>query len=244
MNLLLSNLRRSSRPGDSADMVRARRRFLDAGAFSQLAALLQSEARDLSLQWDTSAGVDIVDAGCGEGHFLGAMEKVVSGSLFGVDVSKEAVRLAARRYRRPRWVVSNVMRRLPFARESLNMILSVLAPRNVEEFARVLKPDGFLVIVVPGPDHLIELRSRLMADHGDCRDKADATVELCAPRFVLRQRKPIVNRVCLDGELLRDLVQMTPLFWRSTRDAKADGARLDELQVTTSFVLLTFDLAP
>lgn len=238
LNLLLSNLRRSKHPGDNADTVQARRRFLDCGAFAQLSELIQSEVRQLLAEREGDRGVNMADLGCGEGHFLGALQEDVTGPLYGVDVSKDAVRVAARRHKSSRWVVANVMRKIPFACDSLDIILSVLAPRNVEEFARIIEPNGSLLIVVPGPNHLLELRTRLMADAGKFETKAGSAVELCAPRFAIRHKRSLTYEVLLKRDLLADLVQMTPLFWRSTRAAKDDMGSLDELRVTMSFVLL------
>jgi len=241
-NLLLSHHRRTKSPGDSADMVQARRRFLDSGAFSRLSECIRGEVRHLLAGWEAGRRVTILDSGCGEGHFLGSLQDLVDVPAYGVDVSKDAIRLAARRHKGSRWVVANAMRSMPFAGDSLDLVLSVLAPRKVVELARVLKPDGRLVVVVPGPDHLLELRSQLTADTGDFPAKAAATVELCAPRFALRRKESLSYEVLLDRERLADLVQMTPLFWRSSREAKASLGRLDELRVTVGFVVLTFAL--
>jgi 23S rRNA (guanine745-N1)-methyltransferase len=219
-------------------MVKARRCFLDSGAFAGLADHIRCAIRELHAGAD--GPVDIVDAGCGEGHFLGALEPAVTGSLYGLDVSKEAIRLAARRHAGCRWIVTNTMRTIPFASASIDAVLSVLAPRNVDEFARILKARGHLVVVVPGPDHLVEARALLMADARDYQAKADEAIELCARRFSLGQRKSLTSQMVLDKDLLGDLVQMTPLFWRSTQEAKSSFGDLAELRVTMSFVLLTF----
>ncbi len=242
VNLLLSHLRRSKHPGDSADMVQARQTFLDSGAFAPLSELIQSEVQQLPAVQKKDRAVTIMDAGCGEGYFLDALQKIIMGQCYGIDLSKEAIRLAARRHSHARWVVANVMRRIPFANDSMDIILSILAPRNVDEFARILKPTGSLMLVVPGPNHLIELRSRKMADAGTFQIKADAAVKFLAPHFSPQRRIPLEHKLLLNKSLLTELVQMTPLFWRSTREAKADIANLDELRVTINFVLLTFHL--
>ena len=225
-------------------MIQARRRFLDSGAFSKVAELIRSEVCRLLAERKADGRVDIVDSGCGEGYFLGALQQVVSCSSYGVDVSKEAIRRAARRHKGSRWIVANVMRTIPFACDSIDLVLSVLAPRKVEEFTRVLKANGYLVLIVPGPNHLLELNAQLMADAGNFQSKADAAIDLCAPYFVTRRKKSLTFEVLLKRDLLSDLVQMTPIFWRSTRKAKAKLERLDELRVTMSFVLLTFALRP
>ena len=205
-------------------MIQARRRFFDSGAFEPLSDLIQSTVPDST----------ILDCGCGEGHFLSALK----GTRFGVDISKEAIQCAAKRYKEVTWIVANGMRELPFADDSLDVILSVLAPRNIEEFSRILKPDGPLILGVPGPNHLIELRTRLNANASDFEEKADEAVAKCAPQFIETNRELLSYPQALTSEQITDLIQMTPIFWNSSPDAKVEVQQLDELDVTISFVLL------
>jgi 23S rRNA (guanine745-N1)-methyltransferase len=224
LNLLLSHQRRSAHPGDDAQMIQARRRFFDSGAYDPLHERIRSVVPDSV----------ILDCGCGEGTFLGAL----SGTRFGVDISKEAIRCAAKRYKDARWIVANGMRKLPFTDRSMDVILSILAPRNPEEFARILKPDGSLILGVPGPNHLIELRSRLAANAGDFEEKADESVVKCAPQFIEVSRELLSYEVTLNAGQIADLIQMTPIFWCSSPEAKAEVQKLDQLTVTISFVLI------
>ncbi len=232
-NLLLSHQRRSSHPGDDDKMIQARRRFFDSGAFEPVTDQIKK-----SVIGNHQSAMSILDCGCGEGHFLGALSEAHAGQFYGVDVSKEAVRCAAKRYKKAKWIVANGMRKLPFADHSLDVILSVLAPRNPEEFARILKPDGALILGVPGPNHLIELRSRLAANAGDFEEKADEAAAKCAPHFKETHRELLSYQQTLNAAQLADLIQMTPIFWCSSPEAKADVQRLSELTVTVSFVLL------
>jgi 23S rRNA (guanine745-N1)-methyltransferase len=238
-NLLLSHQRRSSHPGDDANMIQARRRFFDSGAFDPVSRAIQKLLPGLKSKAQSLKPFYILDCGCGEGHFLGALSEAHDGQFFGVDVSKEAVRCAAKRYKKANWIVANAMRQLPFADHSLDVILSILAPRNPEEFARILKPDGALILGVPGPNHLIELRSRLTAHAGDFEEKADEAAAKCAPHFVETRRELLSYEQTLNAAQIADLIQMTPIFWCSSPEAKAEVQRLDELTVTVSFVLLT-----
>jgi len=229
LNLLLSHQRKSNHPGDDANMIQARRRFFDSGAYNPFVELVSKSAI-------VNRQSTILDCGCGEGYFLGAL----NGTRFGVDISKEAIRCAAKRYKDVNWIVANAMRQLPFADHSLDVILSILAPRNPEEFTRILKPDGALILGVPGPNHLIELRSRLAANAGDFEEKADEAAAKCAPHFSETQRELLSYEQTLDAAQIADLIQMTPIFWCSSPEAKADVQRLDQLTVTISFVLLSF----
>ncbi len=163
--------------------------------------------------------------------------------FFGVDVSKEAIRCAAKRYKDVTWIVANGMRELPFADNSLDVILSVLAPRNIEEFARILKPEGALILGVPGPNHLIELRSELTSTASDFEEKADESVAKCAPLFKETGRELLSYEILLGKPQIADLIQMTPIFWNSSPKAKEKVQQLDELKITVSFALLTLQPA-
>jgi len=225
VNLLLSHQRRSKNPGDDKAMIQARRRFFDSGAFDPVAKHI-AEA--------VPSGT-VLDCGCGEGALSGGL----SGNIIGMDISKEAIRCAAKRYKDVTWIVANGMRELPVADQSLDCILSVLAPRYTEEFARILKPDGRLILGVPGPNHLIELRSRLNANASGFEEKADEAAAKCAPQFAESTRDSVSYKITLTQKQIADLIQMTPIFWNSSPEAKEEVQQLDELNITISFVILT-----
>ncbi len=272
VNLLLSHQRKSKNPGDDKAMIQARRRFFDSGAFDPLTTLISKSAIEnrqssistldcgcgeghflgaLSEQRNTHLRSGSVGDLRGR-HSPGPPEspkRIDRASLseraekfFGVDVSKEAIRCAAKRYKDITWIVANGMRELPFADHSMDCILSVLAPRNVEEFARILKPDGQLILGVPGPNHLIELRSQLTDHASDFEEKADEAVAKCAPQFEETNRELLSVQQTLNSEQIADLIQMTPIFWNSSPEAKEKVQQLDELTVTVSFILLSFGL--
>ncbi|MDF7823405.1 methyltransferase domain-containing protein [Pontiellaceae bacterium B12227] len=233
INLLLSHQRKSKNPGDEPAMVMARRRFFDSGAYAPLTAAIAA------FPMFGKSGVSVLDCGCGEGHLLGALSEQVEGCFYGIDISKKAVQVAARRHKKATWLVANGMRDIPIADNSMDVILSVLAPRNNSEFSRILKPDGALLIGVPGPNHLIELRQKLQFSSGDFAAKADQAAEKCAPQFIETNREILSFKQTLDREQIADLIQMTPLFYRSGEEAKAAVMQLDELSVTVSFTLIT-----
>ncbi len=236
LNLLLSHQRRSKTPGDDKAMIAARRRFFDSGAFEPVSGAVQKLICGLRPKADSLKPFCILDCGCGEGNLLGAL----SGLRFGVDVSKEAIRCAARRHKDATWIVANGMRELPFAADSMDVILSVLAPRNNGEFARILNPDGKLILGVPGPNHLMELRTLLNANAGDFEEKADEAAAKCAPLFKEKNRELLSYQQTLSKEQIADLIQMTPIFWTSASEAKERVSELTGINVTVSFALQTF----
>ena len=136
--------------GDTAEMVEARAAFLGSGHYAPLReSVVAAAVRD--------AGTPAValDAGAGTGYYLEGLAAAVPG-LFPValDVSKIALRRAARRLPGGIGIVWDVWRPLPVADASVDVLLNVFAPRNAPEFVRVLAPGGRLVVVTPRPGHL------------------------------------------------------------------------------------------
>src|SRR5258707_14594082 len=92
VNLLQPQERRSNQPGDTAAAVEARRRLHDRGVTGPLLHAIAeiSAARPSDI---------VLDAGCGDGFYLGALARQTGCSAHGVDISVPAIDAAARRYR-------------------------------------------------------------------------------------------------------------------------------------------------
>lgn len=140
--------------GDTSAMVAAREEFLDAGHYVPLTeALVAAAARAAA-----AAPGCVVDLGAGPGHHLSAvLDRLPGRPGLAVDASRYAARRAARAHPRAGAVVCDAWRRLPVRTGSAALVLDVFAPRNGAEIARVLHPDGTLVVVVPTDRHLAEL---------------------------------------------------------------------------------------
>jgi 23S rRNA (guanine745-N1)-methyltransferase len=148
VNLLLAGQRRSRTPGDSVEMVAARREFLATGAYEPLSAAISAAVAD----HDPTA---VLDVGCGEGHHT---RRVRAPVLLGIDVSKSAVATAARADPAGWYAVASAAD-LPVADGSIDVALDVFGPSTPTEFARVVRPGGWVVAAHPGPDHLSDLRT-------------------------------------------------------------------------------------
>ncbi|MET3369216.1 putative RNA methyltransferase [Arthrobacter sp. M2012083] len=141
---------------DSADMVAARHRFLDAGHYSGLSQALASAAAGPLHHPDAL----VLDAGTGTGHYLHAVLQMSGATGIGVDISKFALRRAARLNAQAANLVWDIWRPLPVADNAVDVVTVVFAPRNPAEFARVLRPGGSLIVVTPRPGHLAEIAAR------------------------------------------------------------------------------------
>ncbi len=192
INLLQPQDRRSKNPGDTDAAVAARRRLHDRGA-TQL--LLRGIAAILKANEDDA----VLDAGCGDGFYLGTLAREVGFDAHGIDISARAVDLAARRFPEAEWVVGNADRLLPYADGSFSVVLSITGRMNPAEFLRVLRSGGKLLVAVPAPDDLIELR-------GTGKDRTARTADLFAREFKLAEQSRVTTTADLDAAAVQDVL--------------------------------------
>ena len=126
-----------------------------------------------------------MDAGSGTGHHLARIAARLPGCVIGLglDISKTATRQAARHWPSVAFAVADLWAEWPVRDEAVDLVVSIFAPRNFPEMARVLRPGGWLALAYPGPGHLIELRDRfgLLGQHGESSERyADMVTALSA----------------------------------------------------------------
>jgi 23S rRNA (guanine745-N1)-methyltransferase len=230
VNLLQPQDRRSKEPGDTAAAVAARRTFLDRG---HVRPLVDAVVRALPM----SPGQALLDAGCGEGHHLAAFRSAYAIEGCGVDISIPAIDLAARRHRELLWIVANADRLLPFGDASFDAVMSITARMNPDEFRRVLRPDGRLLVVIPGADDLVELREIAQGERVE-RDRTERTVDLFAPRFELAHHEHVAHRTTLDRESIDEVMSSS---YRGLRARERERlAQIDSAEVTLSRDVILF----
>jgi 23S rRNA (guanine745-N1)-methyltransferase len=147
---------------DAADMVAARFDFLSAGHYSPLAADVAELVAPALAGRSSTGPATVLDAGTGTGHYLRtvldrALLDGVPVEAIGLDISKFALRRAAKLNPEAVNIAADVWQPLPVADDSVDVVTVVFAPRNAAEFARVLRPGGRLVVVTPRPGHLAEV---------------------------------------------------------------------------------------
>lgn len=219
-NLLPVHHKNSREPGDAKQQLIARRAFLTAGYFLPLIDALKK-----IISPDIEA---LLDIGCGEGYFTRLLhEHCVNAHVYGLDISKAGIRLAAKSVMQNLTCVVASSHSLPFEDASMDVITRIYAPSKDEELFRVLKPKGKLIIVTPGEQHLLGLRQKIyqtikphpkpIAPQGFSELKQDS---VCFPLTVPA------------GDLAAALLSMTPFAWKLTpellessiKDGVADSA--------------------
>ncbi|MGL1834471.1 putative RNA methyltransferase [Rhodocyclaceae bacterium SMB388] len=236
-HLLPVQQKRSRDPGDSKDMVAARRRFLAAGHYQPIAA---ATSRVALADCPPTKTLSCLDAGCGEGYYLRQLAGAsVDGrrlALIGLDISKWAVLSAAKQDGRMSWVVGSNAN-LPVLPATLDRVLCMFGFPVYAEFARVLKPDGQLVMVDAGPDHLRELREIIYPSL-----KPERSTDLpTPPGFTHLVTDSVRYRFTLAGrDRIADLLTMTPHLYRASAEGRAKAAALSSLELTVDVRLTRF----
>ena len=150
VNLLPVQQKRSLHPGDTREQVLSRREFLESGAYGPIVEAVKAAAGG-------HAG-PILDVGCGEGWYAVQVADHLGAELTGLDISKEAVRCAAAKYKGHRWICGTAAH-LPIPDDSVGVLMSMFALTMPLEFSRVLKKDGIFIQVLAAQDHLMGLKS-------------------------------------------------------------------------------------
>ncbi len=233
LNLLGSGDRRKRDPGDNREMVQARHRFIGKGYFDRAARAISEVVAGRA----RFVGADlpkILDVGAGEGFYLRALtENLRSGEFYGVDISRNAVKVAAKndRNKKARWLVANA-KSLPFADRGIHVLLSCFARREPQEFRRVLDSRGALVVVGPGSSHLAELRAAIYTSVHALPEERD---RLSLARWFKRADDTRIKYVVAieNDQDARDLLVMTPYLWRAERSkaGQLSAAKLGRVTV-------------
>ena len=236
LHLLPAHHKRTSAPGDDRQMLQQRREFLQGGLYQPLVNLLQQHWREYLTQAAGPHPPTLLDSGCGEGYYLEQLQTVAeqvgrASSLHAIDISKEAAKLTARLLPKVEVAVASAFQ-LPVQSGSVDVLLRIFSPGDSAEVARVLKPQGEFWRVVPGTEHLLELKQAIyqqVKPHAlpDCPEGFEL-IEQCCINFTLDlHSQPQV----------RQLLEMTPFVWRGSQAGKDSLYRQESLQVTADFVL-------
>jgi 23S rRNA (guanine745-N1)-methyltransferase len=224
VNLLQPQDRRSADPGDSREALAARTRLLENGIGRAAVDAMAAAAVECLPQGPSDPESPVVaDLGCGAGDLLAEVAARTPVTGIGIDLSAEAADMAARRHPALTWVVANADRRLPLLDGSIDLVLSLHGRRSPAECARVLKPSGRLIVAVPAPDDLAELRT-LVQGAAIARDRSAAILAEHEGHFVLIGKQTARERhTVADSTLLADLLAGTYRGGRH-REVPADTA--------------------
>ncbi|MFO6423403.1 23S rRNA (guanine(745)-N(1))-methyltransferase [Motilimonas sp. KMU-193] len=219
LNLLPVQKKNSIDPGDNKSMMQARRDFLNAGHYQSLAKQVSQliQARSEQQQQVSSLPLQGLDLGCGEGYYTQLFAEQSAGRVnwHGLDISKAAIRSAAKRAKNVQFCIASAFD-LPFPEHSFDIITRIYAPSSATELARVLKPSGCLISVSPGPRHLFQLKQVIYQTPQLHTEQASQI-----PGFELSQSQQLQQQLTLSAEQdIANLLAMTPFAYKLTAEQK------------------------
>ena len=226
VNLLTVQQKHSLNPGDTREQVLSRREFLEAGFYRPIADTLIHEAMKMGITGQ------ILDVGCGEGWYSAQLADALDAPLTGLDISKEAVRCAAAKYKGKQWLCATAAH-IPVADGSVSLLTSLFALTLPQEFSRVLKRDGYYFQVLAAEDHLLGLKG-IIYDQLNFKEK-NTVPEL--PGFELVKSVPIRFSFTVEGKQVQNLFSMTPHVFRIGKEGAERLRKTEVLTDTASCVL-------
>lgn len=237
VHLLKPNQMHAKIPGDNAEMVSSRRRFLSGGYYRAFSGAL---CRLITEELAAQKRPVLLDAGCGEGYYTFALENSLKESgkaaqLYGFDISKFAVRAACSRKGAARLFVASCFD-IPFESDAADALVAIFSPIVPIEFARVLKRGGIMLLAVAGERHLWGLKQALY-EKPYLNEQRDTEYE--GFRFI--RRIPVKGKISLNSrELIGDLFAMTPYYWKTPKEGCERLKALDSLETEIAFDFLLY----
>lgn len=230
VNLLTGSHKPGSAIGDNRDMALNRRDFLSKGYFDSLVRALVELINDKALPHPV-----IADICCGEGYYGNIIKNEINCDMLGFDLSKEMVRLAAKRKNGITYFVGNLAR-IPVRAGSVDIALHLFAPFHEKEFSRIIKDDGIIVSVVAGENHLFELKEILYDTPYKNDEEAPHTESL---KLIEKRKTSAVVHLESNDDIMA-LFKMTPYYYHTKEEDKARLADIKSMDITTEFVMFIY----
>ena len=225
VNFLTAKDKHAKSPGDNKEMILSRRAIMDEGYYRPISDYVTSE---YSLD-----GTTVLDVGCGEGYLTREISKYCS--CYGIDISKEAIRLCAKADKKIFYSVAS-MTRLPFFDNEFDFVFSLFAPYHAEEIARVLK--GKFIVCTPDKRHLFELKEMLY-DTPVENSEQDYTLK----GFKTERQDKVRGTFVANKQNVLPLLKMTPYYYRTPQSAIEKLSELGDgfrKEISLEFVITTY----
>lgn len=237
VNLLTNSNKNSKIPGDNKLMVNSRRDFLSKGYYLKLSNALNDKILSLI---NNRNNFSILDAGCGEGYYLNNLENSlklnnINANIFGVDISKFALNCASKTNKNISYAVASVFN-LPINDKSCDILLNIFAPFCQNEFERVLKKNGLMILVIPSTNHLWELKS-FIYDNPYQNQTKDYNIE----NFKLMDKEIIKDTIHITNNTdIKNLFTMTPYYYKTSLENTKKLDTLESLKTKIEFEILVY----
>lgn len=223
VNLLLNH----PNAGDNIELVKGRINFLSKDYYLKLEEFLEQIINKLFKN-----NITLLDLGCGTGYYTSKFSK--NYTTLGVDISKEAIKYAAKHDKNTQYIVAS-NNNIPINDDFCDIITHIFSPVFDFEDKRVLKQDGYLIVVDPGEKHLIELKN-LLYKNPYFNDELTHSYK----NFQIVDEFKLTYGVEIDDIDAHNLIMMTPYFYK-TKKEDIMSLKIDtKMHLTIDFKITVF----
>jgi 23S rRNA (guanine745-N1)-methyltransferase len=234
INLILANQKKKNNSGDNKIMLNARDAFLSTGHYDFLIDNIESALHSFDLFSTTNdAMIQLLDLGCGTGYYTRSIFKQKNLKKIGIDISKIGIAKASIKDKDSTYLVGSAFN-LPIADNSIDLLLNVFAPIQLEELKRVLKPGGYFIKVIPTGDHMKEVAELVYEEFIPHQSSIKEDLESNS-MFQIIKVENIKKTIFLAGQDLLNFISMTPYLYKFKQEQLE---LLKELSVTISFEII------
>lgn len=231
LNLLLNPDKATNNPGDSKESLIARKAYLTRGYYD----IILNNVIDCIKRYRDNDKLNILDLGCGEGYYTRGLNEVFDcDTIYGLDISKEAINMATKYTKDIYWLVGN-SKNLPFLDLSLDFITALFTVVNQDELKRTLKNGGYIIHVTANPKHLIEIKELI---YDEIKVKSDKYIRL---DFKAVESYDLVHLIHIDNRQdALNLLKMTPHYYHIKKERRNVLDTLERLSVTIDIKITVY----
>lgn len=185
-----------------------------------------------------SANLDemvLVDAGCGEGYYSAELSKLDGLQIIAFDIASDAIKQATKSPANVAWTIADITN-IPVKDHVCDIILDVFTPANYKEFGRILKKDGYIIKIIPGSNHLIQLRKAASNQLRNKEYSGEEVSDYFEKHYEVVSSEILTNTMSIDQDTLKTLTAMTPLLFDADK-SKLDLSGITEITVEAQLLI-------
>lgn len=231
-NLILANQKKKLDSGDNKMMIKSREAFLSQGHYNFLIATIES----MTIKYFNTEkrNTNVLDLGCGSGYYIrNIYRELESVKRYGIDVSKNAIVHSAKKDKKGEYFVGSNFN-LPLLDNTLDIVLNIFAPCDLSEVSRILKIGSHFIKVIPINDHMKEI-AEMVYEKFLSHDSTIESEIKSNQNLTIIDTKDINQTIELNSEKLKQLISMTPYYYKFTNDQLS---QLGITSITTSFRII------
>lgn len=226
--------------GYDKQFFKSRSQFFAKGYYSHILEAIVEEVRrivgvGLGGGESCNGNMVLVDAGCGEGYYARALSQIDGLQIVALDIASDAIACAAKNPENVAWTIADVTN-IPIKDDICDILLDVFTPASYKEFGRILKKGGYILKVIPGANHLKELRAAARNQLKNKDYSNEDVSDYFSQHYEILSQKTLTKTSPIDQETLKTLTEMTPLLF-DVDVSKLDLSGISEITVDAVLVI-------